>query len=503
MMSVFAGLLLMTALARAEKVELPPPGFLAPLRQQVQQALDRLDGVARTAADEVRAAGPTTAEARRTLTRLAGASPCVVDTAFVDAQGIMRMVAPAAYQRFEGADISRQKQIRRLHQTRGPVLSGSFVSVEGIEAVDLEYPVLDPRRRLTGSISLLLKPELLLREMAPSAGLPAGWEFWVLERDGRCLYGPRAWVGKNLFRDREPGLGVLGRQIARRPEGNGSYESRGSSEGGSARTAYWLTASLHGTDWRLLATCGRAKAARGLPSANILDLTYAYDENTIYWPTAEPFTLRRVARGTNDAGWWYASNNYGASEHGGTHADAPIHFGSGGRTMEQVPVTEWIAPAIKIDVTKACESNRDYQLTVQDILAWESQYGKIPEGAWVIMYTGIGTRFYPDKLKVLGTALTGKEALPKLSFPGFSPASATFLVTQRHITGIGLDTPSIDPGNDPDFKVHRILCAADKLALENLANLDRLPLKGTILHAIPMLIRDGTGSPVRAYAVWE
>ena len=79
-------------------------------------------------------------------------------------------------------------------------------------------------------------------------------------------------------------------------------------------------------------------------------------------------------------------------------------------------------------------------LTVEDIKLWESQYGRIPDNAWVLMYTGIGTKYYPDKKEVLATAKTGKDALPELSFPGFSAEAAEFLTKQRNIKGIGLHT---------------------------------------------------------------
>jgi kynurenine formamidase len=233
----------------------------------------------------------------------------------------------------------------------------------------------------------------------------------------------------------------------------------------------------------------------------ILEMTYPYENGTIYWPTAKPFHLEKLNWGISAGGWWYASNEYSASEHGGTHADAPIHFAEKGRTMDQIPVGEWIGPAVKIDVCAQCDKNRDYMLTVEDIAAWEKKFGRIPERAWVIMYTGIGTKYYPDKKKVLGTDKRGAEAIPELSFPGFSPEAAEFLVKNRSIAGIALDTPSIDAGKRTDFKVHQIICGANKLALENIANLDKLPASGAALFVIPMLIKDGTGSPARVFAV--
>jgi kynurenine formamidase len=233
----------------------------------------------------------------------------------------------------------------------------------------------------------------------------------------------------------------------------------------------------------------------------VLDMTYAFDETSIYWPTAAPFKLRQVSWGISEGGWWYASNEFSASEHGGTHADAPIHFAAGGRTIDRIPLGEWIGPAVKIDLSQKCGRNRDYLLCADDIRDWESRYQKIPEGAWVIMFTGIGTRHYPDKKQVLGTDKTGAAALPELSFPGFSEEAVEFLLKERNIKGIAIDTPSIDPGKSKDFRVHQILLGANKLALENIANLDKLPPRGAVLYVIPMLIKDGTGAPARVFAI--
>ena len=233
----------------------------------------------------------------------------------------------------------------------------------------------------------------------------------------------------------------------------------------------------------------------------LLDMTYPFNEHTIYWPNASPFQLRKGDWGITEKGYWYASNEYCAAEHGGTHADAPIHFAKNGRTIDQIPLREWIGPAVKIDVTEQSTQDRDYLLTVEDIKNWEQKHGTIPEHAWVIMYTGIDTKYYPDKEKVLGTEKTGEEAIPELHFPGFSPESVQFLTNERDITGIAIDTPSIDYGQSKEFKVHQILFAADKIALENIAKLDQLPESGATLYVMPMMIENGTGSPARVFAV--
>ena len=250
----------------------------------------------------------------------------------------------------------------------------------------------------------------------------------------------------------------------------------------------------------LLAACVLAAPLSAAPPRKMLDMTWPFEAASLYWPTATPFTLKQVSYGVSAGGWWYASNDFAASEHGGTHADAPIHFAKGGRTIDEVPLDEWIGPAVKIDVSDACAKDRDYMLSVDDVKGWEKRNGRIPRRAWVVMYTGVGTRAWPDPVAVLGTDRRGPEAIPLLSFPGFSPEAAEFLVKERDVKGIAIDTPSIDRGRSPDFRVHQVICGANRLALENLAKADRLPEKGARLWVIPMNIKGGTGAPARVFA---
>ena len=230
----------------------------------------------------------------------------------------------------------------------------------------------------------------------------------------------------------------------------------------------------------------------------VVDLSYSFGPDTIYWPTAESFTLERVHYGPTDQGYWYAANNICMAEHGGTHMDAPIHFAQGKRTNEQVPLASWIGPAVIVDVRQKAAADRDYRLSVDDLQQWESSNGRIPTGAVVIMYSGWG-QHWGDKLRYMGTDKKGDTA--NLHFPGFSREAAEFLVTQRDIAAIGVDTASIDYGPSTDFVVHRIINGADKPGFENIANLDRLPAKGATVIALPMKITDGSGGPARIIAL--
>jgi kynurenine formamidase len=241
-----------------------------------------------------------------------------------------------------------------------------------------------------------------------------------------------------------------------------------------------------------------AAAAAGINESKVIDLTYSFDEHTIYWPTAKPFQLEVVSAQKTDAGYWYAANNICLAEHGGTHMDAPIHFAEGKRAADEVPVQQLMGPAVVIDVRAQSAKDVNYRLTVADLEAWEKHHGRIPKGAIVLMLTGWGSR-WPDKKQYLGTDQPGDVA--NLHFPGFSREAAEFLVSQRDIDAIGLDTPSMDYGQSKDFIVHQIINGANKPGLENVANLEKLPAQGATLIALPMKIAKGSGGPVRIIAI--
>ena len=241
-----------------------------------------------------------------------------------------------------------------------------------------------------------------------------------------------------------------------------------------------------------------APAFAGIDETKLVDLTYSLDEQTVFWPTNKPFTWEKAAWGRTSNGYWYAAGDFSMSEHGGTHIDAPIHFAEGRLAVDEIPLQKLIAPAIVIDVRTLVEENHDYRLAPRDIEMWEARNGTIPQGAVVLMLTGWG-RGWPDKFRYLGSQTPSD---PKtLHFPGFSKEAAEFLVKERRVDGIGLDTPSIDYGPSQDFIVHQIINGANLYGLENIANLDKLPSKGAILVALPIKIKGGTGGPVRIIGI--
>lgn len=244
-----------------------------------------------------------------------------------------------------------------------------------------------------------------------------------------------------------------------------------------------------------------APAAPMVPDGALVDLTHAYDADTVFWPTAaEGFVLRKDAEGITEGGYYYAANSFSTAEHGGTHLDAPIHFAEGQQTVDEVPLDRLIGPALVVDVTSQSEANADYLVTVDDLQRFEQEHGRIGPDAILLLRTGFSTR-WPDAARYLGTAERGAAAVADLHFPGLHPDAARWLVEERPVRAVGIDTASIDYGQSTRFESHRALSAANIPAFENLTALDALPARGAYVIALPMKIGGGSGGPLRAVGV--
>jgi kynurenine formamidase len=240
-------------------------------------------------------------------------------------------------------------------------------------------------------------------------------------------------------------------------------------------------------------------ATLDLSSTTLVDLTHAFNAQTIYWPTStKTFEHAQQAYGSTPGGWFYSSYELSTPEHGGTHLDAPIHFGEGKETADQIPLTRLVARAVVIDISAKAASDRAYMLTPDDVATFEREHGQIPEGTIVLLRTG-WSRHWPNRFAYLGDSTPGDAS--NLNFPSFGPDAARMLVEQRHVAALGADVASIDAGRSADFMVHRIAAAANVPGFENLTNLDQLPATGAVVIALPMKIEGGSGGPLRAIAM--
>jgi kynurenine formamidase len=240
-------------------------------------------------------------------------------------------------------------------------------------------------------------------------------------------------------------------------------------------------------------------------SVEIVDLTQPLSETTPVIQLPPPFLntpgLSRVPISHYDdrgPAWaWYTLT---IGEHVGTHVDAPIHWvtGQDGLDIGSVAPETLIGPACVIDKTAETEAaGGDDLLTVDDLENWERAHGRIPDGAWVLLRTGWGSRAQ-DAERFLNVGPDGPRT------PGPDVAAARWLAHERAIAGFGTETVGIDAGSagsmDPPFPLHNFLLGAGRLGLTQLANLERLPLTGALLVVAPLRLVGGTGSPSRVYA---
>ncbi len=226
----------------------------------------------------------------------------------------------------------------------------------------------------------------------------------------------------------------------------------------------------------------------------IIDLTHTVSANAPFWPgpAESPFLHDTIAAHSDGAP---IMASYAVPEHFGTHFDAPVHGGIGLSSVDRVPTTDLFGPAVVIDVTQQATANPDYAATQADIEAWEAEYGRIPDGAVVLLRSGWAERWTE------GDAYYNQDGNGQPHFPGFAVDAARFLVSERRIAGIGVDTGSVDPGNADGFPVHGIVNGSGHFHLENLASLSDLPSSGAYLIVAPIKIEGGSGGQVRVFGV--
>ena len=240
-------------------------------------------------------------------------------------------------------------------------------------------------------------------------------------------------------------------------------------------------------------------------AVEIVDLTQPLSETTPLIQLPEPFAntpplAREEISRYDDRGPAWAWYTLTLGEHTGTHVDAPIHWvtGKDGADIGSIPPERLVGPACVIDKTAETEAaGGDYLLTVADLEAWEAEHGRIPDGAWVLLRSGWGSRAHDQDL-FLNVGENGPQT------PGPDVEAARWLAGERAISGFGTETVGIDAGSaggmDPPFPLHNFLLGAGRLGLTQLANLDKLPITGALIVVSPLKLVGGTGSPSRVFA---
>ena len=242
-------------------------------------------------------------------------------------------------------------------------------------------------------------------------------------------------------------------------------------------------------------------------TVDVIDLTAPLSSTTPILKLPEPFgntvsfALHEISRYDERGPAWYW-NDITTGEHTGTHFDAPVHWVTGrdGQDVSQVPLPRLIAPAAVLDFRAQAAADADFLLEVDHIKEWESQYGALPEGGWLLYRTGWDARSR-DQETFLNASETGPHT------PGVSVECARWIAEQAPVVGFGVETVGTDAGAahsfDPPFPCHSAMLGADKYGLTQLQNLALLPPQGAMLIVSPLPITGGSGSPCRALALVE
>ncbi len=237
-----------------------------------------------------------------------------------------------------------------------------------------------------------------------------------------------------------------------------------------------------------------ANPLAGIPSGRtrVVDLAYAINDKLVPWPgDTRTFEAQNNATVKKDG---YFTRSFWMLEHYGTHMDAPIHFPPGKTPVDQIPPERLFGPAVVIDVREEAEKDPDYRLTLERIARWEKEHGHIPPGAIVLLRTGWASR-WPDAARYRNEDVKGV-----MHFPGYS-TDAVVRLLYRKVSGLGIDTLSVDYGPSKQFPVHKLSHGAGLYHLENLADMSALPEAGAFLVVAPIKLEGGSGGPCRVFAI--
>ena len=231
-------------------------------------------------------------------------------------------------------------------------------------------------------------------------------------------------------------------------------------------------------------------AAMAAGHGSVTDMTHTLDAD---FPTyfGEPqFSMEQKF---NFAEHSFNLNQFTVNEHTGTHIDAPLHFSADGKSVDEIPVENLIAPLCVIDIAARAAEDADTLVTPDDIKAWMAKHGEIPENACVAMHSGWGAHVATDKFR----GFDGKAQ----HYPGFHVEAAKMLMEETGAMSIAVDTLSLDHGISADFATHYAWLPTERFGIENLANLDKVPAAGATLVIGAPKHRGGTGGPARIFAM--
>ena len=222
----------------------------------------------------------------------------------------------------------------------------------------------------------------------------------------------------------------------------------------------------------------------------IVDLSHLITPHIPVWPNDPPIAFAPQASLQEDG---YYLRSFSMGEHSATHMNAPNSFFARAMGIDGYQPESLVRPAVVIDVQGRAHDNPDHVISIQDIERWEAAYGAIETGSIVLFHTGWQSRWGQP-----GRFFNGDDQ--GLHFPGVGADATRFLLEQRAIAGIGIDTHGVDPGLETSFACNRLVLAREGIILECLNNLDQLPPTGITLVIGVLRLEAGSGSPASVMA---
>lgn len=232
-----------------------------------------------------------------------------------------------------------------------------------------------------------------------------------------------------------------------------------------------------------------------LNSKDRVDLTHSFRPGIPHW---SGFPNETVVAVFNYSTSGFLTQQFSIVGQWGTHVDAPAHFHQGKRTVDRIDVKEMLLPLVVLDIHDKVLKDPDYTVSMDDVSAWQSLHGRIPEGCFVALRTDWSKR-WPNQTAMLNADLNGT-----FHYPGWSMPVLKYLYEDRKITASGHETTDTDPGwetSRDNYTLESYVLGQDHFQIELLANLDQVPEYGAIIVVAFPKPEGGTGFPARVFAI--
>lgn len=230
----------------------------------------------------------------------------------------------------------------------------------------------------------------------------------------------------------------------------------------------------------------------------LVDLTHDFEKNVAGYPLMPKFEINETFLSLPPLDFRIKVEVYSSGTHVGTHMDAPTHFVENRQAIDDIPLEHLMAPAAVVDVQEKAALNPDYELQTEDLLQWENTTGYLLNEIILLVRSGWSKR-WNNRTAFIGNP---DNDVSNLHFPGISGSAAQWIVTNRNVYGVGVESLSLDHGPSKEFAAHVTLLDKNIYGLENVGNMEELPIFGATLYVMPMKIAGASGAPCRIVATF-